>query len=348
MKVTAIIRKDQPDENGLCKILIRTNNGDSRRYSTTEYKVKASQFKKGKVVNHERSAAINLSLQKQVEEITKGTAADHRLMFHAYARSFISHAEKTATRSKGTLRYYRGEVSKFLKFTADLPLHKITPDVLKSYHIYMKGLGNQHNTVWKSFKFFKTLFNSAKKEGIIHSSPFEKFQPGGFKQTTRIFLTADEVRKILALPIQDYSLQRVRAWFVVQCLTGLRVGDLKHLNVETILKENRIVISTEKTNELVSQPLKPDVKKLLAEVRSFDISPEEYNRQLKSIAALAGIKKNLTSHVGRHTFAVRFMELGGSIEVASKLLGHTNIKTTGIYAKIQNKRVDEEMSGFGF
>jgi site-specific recombinase XerD len=123
---------------------------------------------------------------------------------------------------------------------------------------------------------------------------------------------------------------------------------LKQLNREKIISENRIILDTGKTGSLVSIPLSEEVKKLISEVRPFNISLEDYNRQLKSLAVTAGITKHLTSHMARHSAAMRMAELGISKEVASKVLGHKKSATTDIYYKIQDERVNKEMERFKF
>lgn len=349
MKVTAIVRKDQPDSRGLCKILLRINNGNKRTYLTSPYKILPSQFKKGKVVSHPDAAHINDWIKRESELFKEGPT--ERSSFQTYCSQFISHHEKAGTRTKGTIRYYKGEVSKFLKFSPDLPLHRIDKDLIKSYIVHMKRIGNGHNTVWKSLKFLKTILGQALKDGMIHKNPFTSMDSYVYKQTTRVFLDSKEVgliNKINHKIPKDNPLFNVSNWFLLQCYTGLRVGDLKHLRVKEILASGRIIIQTSKTGTTVSQPLNDEVRKILESMSPFNVTEQEYNRQLKSLAALAGITKNLTSHVARHTAAMRMAELGISKDVAAKILGHKRTQTTDIYYKIQDKRVDEEMAKFKF
>lgn len=350
MKVSAILRKDRKDENGLSKIVIRINDRSSQKYVTTRYKVKPSQFQNGRVVKHEDASVINKDLQQQIQEIEESGKRPTVVTFETYCTAFISHHQKAGTRKPDMIRQYKGELSKFLRFSHDIPLQKITPDLLKSYHVYMKGkLGNAHNTIWKSFKFLKTIFNQAIKEGIVKSSPFAQMDKLTYKQTARTFLTAAEIKKIGALKIEPSNpLYNIQKWFLIQCYTGLRAGDLEQVDTKRIFSEGRIIIHTNKTGEVVSQPLLPNVKELLEQAPPFKITNQEYNRQLKSLAALAGVSKNISSHIARHSFAMRLMELGKDIHVAQKLLGHSSINTTKIYAKIQDKRIDEAFSDFGY
>jgi site-specific recombinase XerD len=349
MKISVIIRKDQPDKEGLCKLAIRINKGNKRTLIATEYKVRPAQFKKGKVINHNDAQYINRQLANLLYEYEEKSERLKVVTFKTFTDSFIIQHEKTGTRGKGTIRYYKSQAKKFLKFSDDLPLTKITPDMIKSYIVFMRTLGNDNNTIWSSLKFIKMVFNDAKREGMVRSSPFEKMPSFAYKQTTRAFLTGEEVKKIYQLKIETANpLYNIQKWFLIQCYTGLRAGDLKQLNREKIINENRIILDTGKTGSLVSIPLSEEVKKLISEVRPFNITLEDYNRQLKSLAVTAGITKHLTSHMGRHAAAMRMAELGISKEVASKVLGHKKSATTDIYYKIQDERVNSEMAKFNF
>jgi site-specific recombinase XerD len=349
MKISIIIRKDQPDKEGLCKLAIRINKGNKRTLIATEYKVRPAQFKKGKVINHNDAQYINRQLANLLYEYEEKSERLKVVTFKTFTDSFISQHEKTGTRGKGTIRYYRSQAKKFLKFSDDLPLTKITPDLIKSYIIFMRTAGNDNNTIWSSLKFIKMVFNDAKREGMVRSSPFEKMPPFAYKQTIRPFLTSDEVNKIANAEIDKSNpLYNIQKWFLLQCYTGLRSGDLKQLDKAKILSEGRIIIHTEKTGEIVSIPLLPEVRTLLEQSPRFNITNENYNLQLKALAVLAGISKHLTSHMGRFSHAMRLAELGVSREVASKILGHKKAATTEIYYKIQNERVNEEMKRFRF
>jgi site-specific recombinase XerD len=349
MKISVIIRKDQPDKEGLCKLAIRINKGNKRTLIATEYKVRPAQFKKGKVINHNDAQYINRQLANLLYEYEEKSERLKVVTFKTFTDAFIIQHEKTGTRGKGTIRYCRSQANKFLKFSEDIPLTKITPDMIKSYIIFMRTAGNDNNTIWSSLKFIKMVFNDAKREGMVRSSPFEKMPPFAYKQTTRAFLTGEEVQKIRLLKIEESNpLFNISRWFLIQCYTGLRAGDLKQLNREKIISENRIILDTGKTGSLVSIPLSEEVKKLISEVRPFNISLEDYNRQLKSLAVTAGITKHLTSHMARHSAAMRMAELGISKEVASKVLGHKKSATTDIYYKIQDERVNKEMERFKF
>ncbi|MFD2599088.1 site-specific integrase [Sphingobacterium corticis] len=147
--------------------------------------------------------------------------------------------------------------------------------------------------------------------------------------------------------------------FLFSCYTGLSFIDLSKLSVNNIIqKENGkkwIFINRTKTYEPVRIPLLPQallmIEKYRDDVRATEndpifpcISNQRMNGYLKEIAEICGIEKNLTFHIARHTFATTVtMSNGVPIESISKMLGHTSIRTTQIYAKVVEQKIESDM-----
>jgi site-specific recombinase XerD len=348
MKVTAILRKDQPDKDGFCKIVIRINEGKTKKYLATKYKVKEHQFQNGKVVKHPEASSINAALKNLVEDF-RDQQAQAVVTFQSFAGEWIDQQEKEGSRRPGVIRIYRSQVKKFTDGVGILPLHLITAKTIQQYRVFLHERGNAHNTISTSYKFLKLIFNQAVKKKILKENPMKEVEPVPYKQTVRTYLEADEVKKISQLNIEPSNpLHKMRCWFLIQCYTGLRAGDLRQLNVQRIVSESQIVIATAKTNSIVSIPVSAETKLLITEAGPLNVSLEEYNRSLKSLAAAAGITKNLSTHVGRHTLGMRWLELGKSIETLQAVYGHASLKTTKIYAQVKNARVNKEFDGFGY
>ena len=232
------------------------------------------------------------------------------------------------------------------KFISDLDLYLLKQKVNHSEKTM------ERNTVNKHHSRLRTILIRAMKEGYIIKNPYIDFR---LKNTpsNRTFLTEDELSSIIKHPLgNNESLKRVRDVFIFSVYTGLRFEDAQQLIMERIAKDKKgnysLTIEQEKTNEPLSIPLfKPAVDIIKkyeddADRRVFNkvlpkISNQKTNEYLKVIADLTGIKKNLTHHVARHTCATTIL-LSNEVpmEVVSKWLGHTNIKTTQIYAKITN------------
>ncbi len=251
--------------------------------------------------------------------------------------------------SNETIRGYNSYISKLKKYRPALSFSDITLNFIKEYHSYMiNDLGNLVNTCHKSLSFMRTMLNRAIDQGIIDQNVFSKYPltkvPG-----KREFLTMDELKQLDKL-FQSGSLKRYQAnvlkYFLFSCYTGLRYQDIKDLKFCDLKKENHfgkerimIRIKMHKTQDDVSIPLPTQAIDLLGEgfqnQRVFKVNANQVtNRYLKEISEKAEIKKKITFHCARHTFATISLSIGIPLEVVSKLLGHKDLKTTMIYTKI--------------
>lgn len=187
----------------------------------------------------------------------------------------------------------------------------------------------------------------------IEKDPYLKFKRKRPKYVERKFITADELEQIETATMPVNRLDYIRDLFVFSCYTGLSFSDLQSLNKSNIVKDgDKLFIKTHrtKTNERASILLLP---KATAILKKYDmgsdkcfrgITNETTNIYLKQIATVCKMEKNLTFHMARHTFATTVMlSQGVSLEVTQKALGHADIKTTQIYAKMLDNRIAEEM-----
>ena len=204
--------------------------------------------------------------------------------------------------------------------------------------------------VYNYHKCLKALLNRALVFGLIVNNPYNRLK-GKFKRGDREnleYLTDEEIQKFEAiiLPKGDI-LDVVHDLFIFQMYTGLPFSDMQSFDVNDYKwdgKAWRHVGERIKTGvPYVSQLLPPAVKVL--EKYGWEIpqiSNADYNRHLKSLGQMAGIKTRLHSHLARHTFATWMLRHGVSIENVSKMLGHTNIKQTQRYAKVQAQAVYDD------
>ncbi len=147
----------------------------------------------------------------------------------------------------------------------------------------------------------------------------------------------------------------VKNAYLFSCFCGLRISDIIGLKWKNVYIDNgqyRLEMVMQKTKEPIYLPLSAEALKWIpergmkaAEDHVFDLpSPTYINVILKPWAKAAGIDKHFTFHTARHTFATMMLTLGADLYTTSKLLGHTNVKTTQIYAKIVNKKKDDAVS----
>jgi len=346
MKVTAIL-KGNKDSLGRKTVYIRINDGEKRTFRATNIKLMTTQLKKSVVIDHPQSKLFNQLIRDQILN------AEVNKMFVGSNDNFFDYSEKSLSgwineKSKETVRQYRSELNKITAFASDtLKLSQITPEWLFKYKIYLYEKGQTTNTLWKSFKFVRLIILKAWKEKKIKDNPFQVFDMPKYKDPPKVYLTKKQVEKIdkYAKDKKTGSELKISAtWFVIAAYTGLRFGDMRAFDKAKHISNGRLVIYTSKTKEVVGMPVNDKLKALFERIgyKPLPWSNAHYNRLLKVVAVHCDID-TLTAHQSRHTFALMCADAGISQEVTAKLLGHNTIKTTAIYYKISNVRIDQEV-----
>ena len=267
-----------------------------------------------------------------------------------YVRATVMYYERTA-------RY----LSEFIKQNhrlSDIPLKDIDYNFIQAFEHFVKTVKNcQQNATVKHLKNFKRIIRIALLNHWIISDPFAEIH---FKQTptNRDFLLEEELQLILRKQFNIPRLETVKDIFIFCCFTGLAFTDVQHLTPEHILCDNKgeywIRKPREKTTNMCNIPLLEIPLKLIDKYKHhpecerknivFPVpSNQRMNSYLKEIADLCGIKKNLSTHVARHSFTCIALANKVSMESIAKMLGHSNIKTTKIYAKVLDRTISEEM-----
>lgn len=200
------------------------------------------------------------------------------------------------------------------------------------------------NSKLSYFNKLRACLNQAIEEGVILTNPMRGID--GFKpeEGTRMYLTLDEVRKLAAT---ECEYPQIKAAFLFSCLTGLRRSDVLRLTWGDVHKQGdftRIIFRQKKTSGQEYLDISPQAAELMGErglpdehVFTDIHSPSCTNNTLKLWVAKAGINKTITFHCGRHTFATLMLDIGTDIYTVSKLLGHRDLSTTQIYAKVMDK-----------
>jgi integrase len=286
-----------------------------------------------------------------------------------YAADFFSFVEQEltddTTLADGTRRSDKSKFAKFRRFVelknnkSQLPMSDITYDLLVEYTRYMHSLSNNEGTINKDLAIIKGFMNRAVKKDLLDESEHKKLWgkitirvPEGDREP----MTLEELGRLEKL-YEEVSLnprlKKTLHHLLFECYTGLRYSDIRELRFGNLI-DNQIKITQHKTKRAVSIPLIEQSKKLLPNKDGksdadfvFDVYTNQvYNRYIKEVVKLAGIERNITSHIARHTLATIGMQCGIPMEVISKILGHTNIKTTMIYAKVLTQQKIDEMQKF--
>ena len=197
------------------------------------------------------------------------------------------------------------------------------------------------------FQKVKQTLKQAKLERIIDRNPGEFVSNIRMVQTQRVFLELKELEKLVKTDCRNAEVKRA---FLFACLTGLRISDIKRLTWNEI-KNDRLILKQTKTKNFTYIPLASDALELLKkEVNIIDLAtnlifnlPQKWwiNQILKEWCEKAGIKKDISFHTSRHTFATMTLTYGADLYTVSSLLDHKDIKTTQVYAKIIDKKKEE-------
>ena len=242
----------------------------------------------------------------------------------------------------------------------DLPLAEVNGELVRAFEFYLKTEKEcQQNTVIRYMKCLKKITNLALANEWIAKDPFIgiKFHE---KEVIREFLTMDE---LLSIYHKEFSLERitvVRDVFIFAAFTGLAFIDVQQLSPEHIVKDNNenlwIRKPRQKTKNMCNIPLLDIPLEILRKYADYPASKkkgvllpvlcnQKMNSYLKEIADLCLIKKNLTTHTARHSYATSVCLANGvSIENVAKMLGHSNIKMTQHYARVLDSSILKDMN----
>ena len=267
-------------------------------------------------------------------------------------------AAGTAERYRTARMHVENYIKKEYK-TKDIPVESVNHKFITGFEYYLKTERKcAHNSAIKYITNFKKIIRIAYANEWIKRDPFVNWK-GTLKIVEREFLTQEEIQLMLEKEIKNERLDLVKDIFIFCCYTGLAYADVKKLS------ENDVVIGIDgnqwiKTNRTKTKikssiPVLPTASAILEKYSSHPdvnskrllpvLTNQKMNAYLKEIADLCGIKKNLTFHLARHTFATTVtLSNGVPIESVSKMLGHKNLQTTQHYAKILDRKVSDDMA----
>ena len=350
-------------------VQLEITHQSKRKFVSTGIKLYIDQWgKNSKVKNHPQALLFNQQLSEQVACIydfvheCQGRSVDFTFkrlddFLNRNSRttpsSFLDFMEaRVAERpiQEDTRKHHRAILNALkdfggIKFFDDLNYLNI-----KHWDEYAKRRCNCQSSVYNYHKVLKIYIHEALNEQIISIDPYQGIKLDRGQTSQRRFLTKEELDLVELMAIDDLCLSRVRDLFVFCCYTGLAYADLTKFDFnKAVLSDGmyRIKDCRKKTGAVYNISL---MNKPIAILRKYSfslpiISNQKYNSYLKVLSALCGVKKRLTSHVARHTFATTIaMAHKVPIEVISKMLGHTNIRTTQLYAKVYQSAVDEEFN----
>ncbi|UII28754.1 site-specific integrase [Fulvivirga maritima] len=267
--------------------------------------------------------------------------------------------------SKGTLERYQTTLKHTLGFIQhhykadDFLFRDMKFSFITEFEFYLKAVcGIGHNTVVKYLRNFKKIILIAVKNDYLSRDPFVGYKMS-LKEVKKDYLTKDEIEALVNKEFTIDRLEHIRDIFLFCCYTGLAYADVKRLTAANISigldGEYWIFINRKKTGSESNVPLLQPAVDIIEKYEDCPItshsgyllpviSNQKMNAYLKEVGTLCGINKTITFHMARHTFATTVTLANGvSIETVSSMLGHKNIRTTQIYAKVVQEKVSADM-----
>ena len=273
------------------------------------------------------------------------------------ALSGISLAPATVIRYETTLRLTEEFLQKNYK-KEDCYLDEVTNQFIEDFEFFLKTVRRCcHNTTTKYLLNFKKIIRIALAKGWMKKDPFAQVH-FHFEPVEREFLEKQELKAMLNKEITITRLAQVRDIFCFCCLTGLAFTDVQQLRPEHLVADihGKIWIrkARQKTKNMCNIPLLDEAQKIIDRYRDHPYcqthgvllpvcSNQKMNSYLKELADICGIRKNLSTHTARHTFATLTLASGATIDNVAKMLGHANVNMTRRYAKVLDSSIMRDM-----
>lgn len=285
---------------------------------------------------------------------------EHNIRFFDYY-SAMCEKRKGAPESRGNWGnwYSCYKHLKIYEKNEDITFDDITPEWVQGFKDYLENDAKawspryereleyhplSRNSKLSYFNKLRACIHQALADGVISDNPLRGVDNFKAEESKRMYLTIDEIKAITAA---DCPAPGVKRAFLFSCLTGLRRSDIQKMTWGEVHQQGefvRIIFKQKKTSGQEYIDITPQAAELMGERRKptdkvfYDfLSASPTNHAIKEWMLRAGITKEITFHCARHTFAVMMIDLGTDIYTVSKLLGHRELSTTQIYAKVLDK-----------
>jgi len=370
-KLTAkiVLKEDYVRADGTCALYLQIFLNKEKKKLPCHISVKPLEFDKVKQRVKSKNPLYkdyNLILEKMLSDINKieinyrlsGTVLTLPRLIEEYENptsriDFLKFWENEMDRQKEILKpdTYRQQMTMLNKtkaFKSPLYFYEINEDYIQDLKTYCKKtLKNGDATIGSLIKSFKKYLHIANKKGIITPVRFDDIKNKSFKGN-RTFLSPEEIVKLNKYWESEFikeSHKNILSRFLFSCFTGLRISDIENLSEDNIIADT-LVFTAVKTGKFQRINMNESSKKYINKKTMFDggYTGEYINRELKDIAKICGIRKVLTYHVSRHTFATNFLICGGRVEHLQKILAHSKITDTMIYVHIVDSITDIQIN----
>ncbi len=368
-------RTDKLRDDGTAPIYYVLAKGRKRKYITSKRYLPPRYFDNSKGIvlrGSDSSIKLNAFFKRQMTRlddiiinfINEGIDPTFEMIERKYLNEndsdFLTFAFAELEREKTLISHktyigYKDRLNHLKKYIDPIPFNSINHEFLTTYRYHLVNNQRKTNGYYQDFATIKKFYRMAVIKGLATGNPFANFKLEK-EDTLREWLNKDELKLLHALLNDNYTnkkdepvriseaVKNTLRHFLFCCYTGLRLGDKKIFGPEHI-EDNRIKLRTSKRGKHIYVPLNKSAQELLSPVLARQIK-QGTNRiayDLRQCFAAVDIKKHLTFHSSRHTFAVNCILAGVDLITVRDWLGHRSVTTTEIYAKIAAQYKDESM-----
>ena len=348
---------------GLLQVEVRLNGTNKSIYISTGIRLFKNQFSDKNAFtckNHDKANMLTRKakdIYNQIESFVLSEKCRTMEDVHNWNKTdicdynvvaFIKERLTKKNPSFAVVEYHNSLIKRIEEFGRFKTFDDLTYINLLDFDAHLRKTINSQPTLYKRHTALKSYIRMAMKAGLCKYDPYIDFEYKKGKSKEPTFLTEDEVSLIQKYNPPSESLKRIKDLFIVQCFTGMAYVDLMGFNQSKIqlMNGSKVLSSTRsKTDESYISLLLPEAEIILEKYNYVlpRITNEKYNDYLKLLASGAGIEKNLTTHVARHTYATYLLNRDIPIETVSRAMGHSNIKQTQDYARMLGKKVINDM-----
>ena len=322
---------------------------------------------KAQIIKHyqrisDREAYVTAEM---VRNAYQGIGSEYETLLGAFDKDNATFQKRVGTdRVKGTYMARvraRNHVAAFIKANykrSDLSMLELTPDFIKEFAVFLStDRGLQNGSIWTNCMWLKGVVMRAHFNGLIPRNPFAQFHISpNIKE--REYLTEEELKTLMTHEFADAKLSYIRDIFVFASFTALSFVDVKGLTTDDIVEVNgeKWILSKRHKTKVPFQVKLLDIPlQIIRRYEEFQTDKSIFPnlnywsicKPLKKMIKECGITKDISFHCARHGFATLALSKGMPIESVSRVLGHTNIVTTQLYAKITTQKIDHDLTMFG-
>lgn len=342
------LRKKKLKNGGYSLYLDMYRNGE-RSYEFLHMYLVPPKTPLDKKQNNVTLEAAKTIQSQRIIEVQRGEAnilyTNKGMTCKDFFKSYMETRRISKSRRYGTINAWKEWCS---VISQDRRIGSITPADARKFLKHLSEKDLCENSQHEYYSVISTILNSAVRKNALTKNPFSSLdrseKPKRERRDNLKYLTKDEVKALISTPC---SIPEAKSAFLLSCFTGLRISDIKCLTWDMI-HGNQIEKTQIKTHESVYVPLSKNALKYIPKKKPAEMKGEifpivahsrmaDQYKALKDWGKAAGISKNVTYHMARHTCATLLLSYGADIYTISKILGHSNVNVTQVYAHVLNK-----------